>query len=243
MRAFFTGLLALASLVQIVPAAGAQDLVIPPATYPELARAAPDAAGFVPAGWKLEAQQSVDLNGDGRPDLVLVLHEVNPANIVEEQRLGQRVDTNPPLLAVALADSNGYRLMVQNRTLIPRQTTPGRVIDVSLSATARAVVVKLRSTMTIGSWGAGGPTFTFRVHDNRVELIGYDHIAFTRNTGASRAVFINYLTGRMKISTSPDVETPDQSVWHPAPSTTILTLDQIGGGFDFDGERRGGRSN
>lgn len=242
MRAFFAAFLALTSLAQPAPAGAAApgELVIPPATYPNLARSAAAADGFVPAGWSLEKQQSGDLNGDGRPDLVLVLRETNPANIVANEGLGRRrLNTNPRILAVALADGGGYRLVTQNHTLIPRETDPVQVIDVDVTAADRAFKVKLRSMMTMGSWGAGGPTFTFRVRDNRVELIGYDSVEFTRNTGASREVSINYLSGRMKISSAPNNETAARSVWRPAPSTTVVTIDQIGNGLDFDGERRG----
>src|SRR5262245_18638321 len=86
----------------LVSAAAARELQIPEAVYPGLPQRAASADGFVPAGWKLETQVSGDLNRDGIADLVLVLRENNPKNVIEHENLGENpLDTNPRILAIA----------------------------------------------------------------------------------------------------------------------------------------------
>src|SRR5580692_8046351 len=65
-----------------VLAARADDLTPPDVIYPTLAAHAADAVGFAPAGWQIETKLSGDLNGDGVDDLVLVLREHDPANVL-----------------------------------------------------------------------------------------------------------------------------------------------------------------
>ena len=74
-------------LLTALPAVG-QELRIPPVDYPVLPASATSAAGFVPAGWRIEQQLSGDLNGDRRDDLVLVLRQQDPRNIVEHDGFG-----------------------------------------------------------------------------------------------------------------------------------------------------------
>ena len=106
--------------VLFATAASAQ--VAPDVIYPAVARSATSAQGFVPAGWVLEQEVSGDLNGDGRADLALVLHMNNPANVVAlgDGSDADTFDSNPRILAVALAQGSGYRLLVANHALIPR---------------------------------------------------------------------------------------------------------------------------
>lgn len=68
-----------------------------------------------------------DLDGDGRPDLALVLRQQDPVNVVRnDSGLGENpLDTNPRILAVAFArDAGGYVLALHNPTLIPRHDIP-----------------------------------------------------------------------------------------------------------------------
>ena len=99
------------SLVCISSAAVADEdgPVVPPVTYPALARHASTAEAFVPAGWRIESQKSGDLNGDGRSDVVLVLRDADPHNVVDARERGgpQNYDTNPRIIVVAFAAAAG----------------------------------------------------------------------------------------------------------------------------------------
>ena len=234
-----------AILAGLVTAATAAPPVIPPVTYPTLARTAPTAEGFAPAGWTIEQRQSGDLNGDGRPDLVLVLRDTNPANIVDNSGLGRRrLNTNPRMLAVAYADAGGFRLALQNHTLIPRETDP--VLDDVIEGGGVSMgngtfKVRLRRFASAGSWGVETVTYTFKPRGDLIEMIGYDRTSTQRNSGETRDVSINYVSGRMKITTGTISGRGERSVWRQAPGRG-LPLDQIGDGLDFDAEHPGPRA-
>src|SRR4028119_662896 len=105
-------------------AATAQEIEVPAVAYPTLPATAATAEGFVPRGWRIDARAQGDLNGDGAADLALVLRGTDPANIVSNQSFGpSNFDTNPRILAVALAErGGGYRLGAQDPRLIPPHT-------------------------------------------------------------------------------------------------------------------------
>jgi hypothetical protein len=88
-------------------AAAEDDPAIPAVSYPALAGHAGSAEDFGPPGWPLESKVSGDLNGDGRDDLVLVLRGNDPRNLIDARERGgpQSFDTNPRILAVALANA------------------------------------------------------------------------------------------------------------------------------------------
>ncbi|MBN8942918.1 MAG: hypothetical protein J0H01_25670 [Rhizobiales bacterium] len=226
----------------MVPA-GAAELVIPPVDYPRLAGTAASAEGFVPAGWKLEARESGDLNGDGIADLVLVLRQDDPRNVVDNtEGLGKRqLDTNPRILAVAVGQASGYRLVLENHQLIPRTEDP--VADDYLDGggitiSGGSFKVALRSFMSAGSWEMFTVTYTFKARGNRIDLVGYDRITVVRNSGETRGISVNYLTGRMKLTTGTISSDAERAVWRAAPQHGRMTLDQVGDGMAFDPQAR-----
>src|SRR5688500_7334278 len=113
--------IALPLLALIVPvSSSAHDL--PPVTYPPLPAEAANAEGFVPSGWKIENQAEGDVDGDSRADLALVLRSQDPANVLPVEMCGDKLDTNPSMLAVLLAKpGGGYRRAVENHVLIARR--------------------------------------------------------------------------------------------------------------------------
>jgi hypothetical protein len=145
------------------------DLVIPPVTYPALARNGPSPEVFVPAGWRIETRLSGDLNGDGRDDIFLVLRANDPRNIIDARGQGgpEKFDTNPRILAVAFANAaGGYDLALENHTLIARTTYPGEQDPLDPNGVQEGgVEIKsgtLRVTLGYFSGNMGRKIFTFR---------------------------------------------------------------------------------
>lgn len=183
----------------------AQEIKIPETHYPQLPEHASTAKGFVPRGWLLEIQKSGDLNNDGRRDLLLVLRENNPENIIEPDGLGENpLDTNPRILAVAFKKpGGGYVLAMQNHTVIARHVE-SNLSDVLENGGVAIVRGNLRVDTQFfanaGSWWMSNTTFTFRYLQGGFKLIGYDSFSMNRATHEIDKISINYLTGKIKIA-------------------------------------------
>jgi len=221
-------------------AEAAGDRAIPPAVYPALIRHAPTPEGFIPEGWRLESQVSGDLNKDQRADIVLVLRQNAPANIVDARGQGgpERYDTNPRILAVALAGAAGYDLVAENHTLIGRTTEPSQQDPLDPDGVQAGGIEIVRGTLkvTLGYFGGamGHSTFTFRLRNRQLLLIGYDSVHVERSRGSLEQVSVNYLTRRMIRTTgsiSSDAGKAKSSVLR---SRRLLTLDEMGEGLAFN---------
>lgn len=219
----------------------AQALDLPAVTYPRLPATAATAAGFVPEGWVIEQRLDGDLNADKRADLVLVLRQQDPRNVVEHDGMGiSPLDSSPRLLAIAWSRPDGsYALAAQNHTLIPRHEYPN-LSDVFEDGAGGVSIV--RGTLRVGlyffanagSWSTGSTTYTFRWQDNAFALIGYDSQSMMRNSGETEALSINYSTAKLRRSHGSIEDDRDQVRWEKLPSATRWTLDSIGDGAAFE---------
>lgn len=176
---------------------------IPEVTFPRLKDKARSAEGFEPKGWKIEAQKKGDLNGDGRPDLLLVLHQTNPRNIVKNKPDGlgpPELDTNPRILAAAFAEpAGGYTLVLQNHDLIPRHVDfilEDPLAGVSIRHGTFRVVLSVFANA--GTWSTTTTTYTFRYQNSCFQLIGLDETETQRNTGEMTTVSTNYSTRQVE---------------------------------------------
>jgi hypothetical protein len=220
--------------------ARADDVTPPDVVYPTLAAQAADAAGFAPAGWQIETKLAGDLNGDKIDDLVLVLREHDPANLLDnpDGPGDAKLDTNPRILAVALGRAGGgYDLAVANHTLIPR-TTESNLDDFlepdAIAIKRGALHVRLHLFANAGGWGTSNPIFTFRLQHGTLELIGYDSSSVNRGSGAVTDVSVNYASGKLKLSTGSIEDDALKVRWKTLPKRPPLTIDQIGNGIEFD---------
>ncbi|GGD11134.1 hypothetical protein [Aureimonas glaciei] len=220
-----------------VPQAVTEDGEIPPAHYPRLSASADTAAGFVPDGWMLESEAQGDLDKDGLDDVVFVLHGTDPANFVKEEWSPEPMDTNPRILGAAFAvPSGGYRLVLENHTLIPRreQSNVDDAYDDGLALARGAFSVELSFFASAGSWEMHRSKPTFRWRDDRFELIGFDRSSVMRNSGEMTEVSANYATGRMEIGTGmadSDKMKRTSKAFRPG---RRLSLEEVGNGLDFD---------
>lgn len=221
--------------------ASAQELVIPKVTYPALPKEGATADAFVPKGWKLERQQRGDLNKDGQDDLLLLLRMDDAKNILKNDGLGQNpFDTNPRVLAVAFGSGAGkpFTLVLEDHALIARTEDPvmeDPVGDEGAVAIERGTLkVTLSLFSSAGSWSAGNSTFRFRHGLRGFELIGYDRVSTQRNTGEVEEISINYLTGKVRISTGTIEDDKLKDKWRKIPKKKLLLLEAIGDGLAFD---------
>lgn len=230
------------SLLAVPASAAAQDLVLPAVRYPVLPRQAADAGGFAPRGWTIEARAAGDLDRDGDSDLALVLRSNDPANLVPVDFCAERLDTNPRMLVVALAaPDGGYRLTVQNHSLIPRRENPCQVDwfeAEGLEIRRGNIRLYLEHMMSAGGWDAGTTTFVLRWQDGALRLIGWDYSNVKRNSGCLNTISVNFLTGRVRTAQG-NVGTDRERVrWsrlaRPTPSPAI---GDVGDGMQFDPDR------
>ncbi len=211
----------------------------PNVIFPRLMERASTIAGFVPKGWQLERKRIRDLNGDHRPDAVLVLHQNDPRNVLDDPSDPiHPLDTNPRMLVVMLARANGgYKRVSQNHRLIPRYNSPFNddpFDDVALTGNTFRVITHYWASA--GSWETWTTLFTFRYQNGCVGLIGYDRNNFQRNSGESNGISVNYLTGKIK-KTTDDPQTGDTAVqWSSLSNNRKLCLETLGDGWAFDPE-------
>jgi hypothetical protein len=230
------------ALLTVAPVAAQEDgaLAIPDVVYPRLAASAASAAAFVPDGWKLEKSAEGDLNRDGKADLVLLLRMNDPKNVLaNHNQLGEDpFDSNPRILAAAFADGAGYKLVLQNHTLIPRRVDPVVSDPIGNSKAVAiergALFVRLYFFMSAGGWTSFNSAYRFRYQNGAFELIGFDRFTTERNSGETYDVSINYSTGKVEIATG-NIESDDKKIaTKKLRKGKRLTIESVGDGLEFD---------
>jgi hypothetical protein len=237
-RIHFAACLALVACFASVRSAKAD--CFPRVTIPTVPETAATPQGFVPPGWRMQELASQNLNGDGAPDYIFVLREMDQKNIViipATEACGgvahaPRVDTNPYLLVVAFANpgGNGYRRVLQNATFIPRAAP----MDTSPSF-SRIFVRNGSFAVELNYLGTSTTTnlaYTFRYQNNRFELIGYDEDRVERGSGEEDDTSANLSTGRVQVSTgnvfNDEFKHARKSTWTTLKAPKTPSIEEIG---------------
>ena len=219
----------------MIGTAQAQDVAIPEAVFPRLVGQAGGVEGFVPAGWKIDYQQSGDLNGDGHSDLMFVLIDDDPNNLVSDPSFGDGpVNTNPRILGVAFGKtSGGYKLALENHTLIPRI-----VENVFEDPFQKDGSMISNGTMKISLYGFGSsiwqPQLQFRYGHGHFELIGCERSSHDRFSGITTVTSANYLTGRVEVTTGSIENDVTKTIVKKLKKAPLPRLEDIGNGLDFE---------
>ncbi|MBR7916786.1 hypothetical protein KDX16_13150 [Burkholderia vietnamiensis] len=214
---------------------------VPKAVYPRLVQRANGPDGFVPLGWKIELLRKGDLTGAKHEDLVMVLRQNDPRNIISDDGMCENsLDTNPRILAVAFARPDGsYALALENHTLIPRRESScfdDALEEGNVSITHGTMNLTLHRFASTGTWEMGDATYTFRWQNQRFELIGYDDMSVMRNSGEISEISINFMTRKAKLSSGyVSKDSPNKVTWVKLGSSRRWTPDEIGQGSGFFG--------
>jgi hypothetical protein len=230
---------AMTALIVLLASGVAAAQELPPVTYPRLPADAATAQGFVPKGWTEESRAEGDIDGDSKADLALVLRSQDPANVIPQEMCGEELDTNPWILAILLANpGGGYRLAVENHTLIPRRDNACQLDGLAAIAVERgALRLDFERMMSAGGWDMGSTTFKWRWRDGALRLVGFDYSNVSRNSGAIGRISINYPTGRVKISTG-NIGTDREKVrWTRLSRRGPPTIEEVGDGLMFDPDK------
>lgn len=218
---------------------------IPEAVYPMFPKHAASAKGFTPPGWEVEVNEAGDLNGDGKPDLLLVFHQDDPAFIVKNDPDSpgeDEIDTNPRILVVAFACAGGdYDLVLENRDFIPRYEEP--TLDDPFNGAEIAdggIVVHIHFWANAGTWYTDDRAFTFRFIDGAFRLVGYTDFTTKRNTGETWELKMDYTTcsAEFTVGSFSDDDVTDKTYRSDLPKTPLETIDDIGSGEDFRCEQQ-----
>lgn len=222
---------------EVVPVGDDNPLGVPPAVYPALPSRFTDPVALAPSGWRIEHRLTGDLSGDGVADVVLVLKQHDPANLVKNDGFGpDTLDTNPRLLIVALARDGGYDLAVRNHTFIPRPLEPALddVLETAPAIRNGTLSIPLHYFASAGGWTMWNSVSRFRWRDGALRLVGHDYAEMSRNTGATLDRSVNFLTRRVStVRSTMDVDKDPPAVWSTLPAGPLLTIDQVGNGLEY----------
>ncbi|MBL7964141.1 MAG: hypothetical protein JNM31_09905 [Flavobacteriales bacterium] len=192
---------------------------------PRLPGSGSSIAAFIPDRWLPLDTATGDLNNDQRDDVVLVLQcmDTIPGDTTGMDRSGPVAP--PRKLVVLFAATDGYRLALDNDRFILRADEGGWFDPFE------GVVVKdgrLMLSFYGGSAWRWGHGYAFRHGDNGFELIGAEVAHYHASTGEGEARSIDFIAGRMKVTSGNITEDEEQNVrtiWKDLPPAPLRTFD------------------
>jgi hypothetical protein len=223
----------------LTPVLALAQMDVPAVNYPKLVKRSLSLAGFVPKGWVLEQRKSGDLNGDGRADAMLVLHQNDPRNVLENKDgLGvAKLNSNPRMIGVVFARAGGFDLIAENHQLVPRYDAPNMddpFDGITLQRGTFRVVTHYWASA--GSWAEWTASFQFRFQNGCVRLIGYDRNDRQRNSGEAMGSSVNFLTGQVKKTVYDPLTEKESARWSTLKANPKRCLETMGNGWEFEPE-------
>ena len=192
---------------------------------------------FIPKNWKILETVKGDLNRDGLEDIVLVIEENNPKNILSNDSLGSpELNINPRSLLVLFKTTQGYQLISKNQQLPSENDADSPCFadpleDGGVTISKGILKINLHYWLSCGSWYVTNNTFSFRYQNRAFKLIGFDQMSFHRASGERNSLSINFSTGKLKkISGENEFEDtvqPAKTEWTKLKKQYDLKLEQI----------------
>jgi hypothetical protein len=186
---------------------------------------------LIPGGYVVTDTIYGDLNKDNQNDVVLLIKNIDPSNVVIDQYRGE-LDRNRRGVIVAIRNKNVYELAVKNVRCFSSENEDGGVYfapELNISIDKGSLYFHYMHGR-YGYW-----RYNFRYHGTDFELIGYDK-SENRGPVVEKAVSINFLTNKMVIKRNVNqyAEFEDEvfkETWHNFTLAEPYKLNQI---TDFD---------
>jgi hypothetical protein len=174
---------------------------------------------YVPAGYHIVDSVKGDLNNDQLADCILIIKEVNKKNIVKDEYRGM-LDRNRRGIIILLNKNGRYEELAKNYQCFSSENEDGGVyyapeLDVKIN---KGNLIVNYSHGRYGYW-----FYTFRIHNNDMQLIGYDA---SSNTGpvTDRETSINFLTKKKQVRENTNHDAgPSEEVFKE--SWSVIKLD------------------
>lgn len=177
----------------------------------------------------MDVMQS-DLNSDDLDDLILLVKDTKADGFQPDQWGNKIVDKNRRGLVVFLNSDNGYKKVLENKSIFSSENEDGGVYfppDLSVGLNKNILNIHYGH----GRYGAWSYTFRYDQKGD-FDLIGYDS-EYNRGPITLEITSINFLTGKKKILKNPDEENEDWDIkdfkesWGKLPKAKIIKLSEI----------------
>lgn len=191
---------------------------------------------LVPENWKIIHKTFGDLNKDGKNDVVIIAEDTRKENFIANERLGpDTLNLNPRILVVAFETNGIFKKIIESNKLITSEhSKESPCLADQYGENPPEIknnILKITSTvwLSCGSWETSSNTMTFRYQNNTIELIGFDHHSFMRNSGNAKATSINFSTGKMEITTEMNEfeESKPKTIIKKIPKKKLLNLSEM----------------
>ncbi len=202
--------------------------------YPSVPTSGSSARDFIPAGWHILSSASGDLNGDEQTDVAMVI-ESDVAMVENRGPSGTRVEPAKARILLVLfrqQGAPGLRLAARHDTFILR-ANEGVDFDPfeELRIDGGALVIPFYG----GGWWRFNAAYTFRYRNDEFVLDAVDRTDYHASTGEFESRSVDFLSGRMKITTGNlfDDHDNDHVTWRRLPKRAVKTLRALKAPFNW----------